>query len=100
MWIVTKEALAGIVRTFMPYVWAWLLSVVGGIDWLADLLPSVPPEGLILIVGTVLYAGIRWAAEKWGWIGYFLVINQKPEYPALAQPTVGAHEASSELPPI
>lgn len=111
MWIVSKEALAAIVRRGMPGVYAWLIVQLGGIEWLSDKIVFLPDElttaqimALSGAIATIIYAAIRWAAEKWGWLGYLLVVNQKPHYPALennAPAMVGAHEASSEeLPPI
>lgn len=87
-WIVSKEAIVGIVRTAMAYIWVWLLTAVPFIDsWLQDtgLVDEVEgfiQVGFIPVVGTLLYSVIRWLAEnpKFQWLGYLLVFNSKPEY--------------------
>jgi hypothetical protein len=86
MWIVTKEAVTAIVRTFVPYVYAALLGQVPFINdflvdnnW-ADEMQGFVSGGFVVIVGTVVYAAIRAAAEKWPQLGYLLVINKAPAY--------------------
>ena len=86
MWIVTKEALTGIVRTVMPYIYAALLGQLPFInDWLvandwADAVQGFVSGAFVVVVGTVIYGAIRWAAEKWPWIGNLLVVNKAPDY--------------------
>lgn len=93
MWIVTKEALVGVVRTAMAYVWVWLVSLFPGVQsWLEsqglyDSLENFVSGGFVLFVGTLLYALIRWGAEKWPKIGYLLIFNTKPEYAPAEPPT-------------
>lgn len=87
-WIVTKEALVGVVRTAMAYIWVYLFSTFPGAQsWLEsqglyESLEGFVSGGFVLFVGTLLYAGIRWAAEnpRLEWIGYLLVFNDKPSY--------------------
>ena len=95
MWIVTKEAIIGVTRTAMGYIWAWLLTVLAGWSWLMELtifgwpagdailgwINGVDPVAFALVGGTIIYGAIRWLAEKWPWVGRFLVFNVKPEYP-------------------
>lgn len=85
MWIVTKEALIGITRTAVAYVYAWLLTSIPAVNdflFANDLVDEA--DGLIaiitVVIGTLLYSLIRWAAEKWPAVGYFLIFNVKPEY--------------------
>lgn len=89
MWLLTKEAVVAIVRTAMPYVWAWFLTFVATLDgltsnpvgaFLLDWINGVDPLAFAVIVGTVIYGAIRQLAEKFPWIGYFLVFNSKPSY--------------------
>ena len=89
MWIITKEAVIGIVRTAMPYVWAWLLALLTGWDWFMGLsvadwvlgwIDSFDPMAYVAVIGTAAYGAIRWAAERWSWVGYLLVFNRKPHY--------------------
>jgi membrane associated rhomboid family serine protease len=87
MWIVSKEAIAAIVRTIVPMIYGWLFTLLGGIDFLSSFIgfiPSEPTAGFVAAVSGavagVLYIAIRALAEKWSFIGYFLVINQAPHY--------------------
>jgi len=85
MWIVTKEAITALIRTFMGYAYAWLLTLTPGFGtWLTENGLTEQFDGAVgfitIILGVAIYGAIRWAAERWGWIGYFLVVNKKPEY--------------------
>jgi hypothetical protein len=87
MWIVSKEAITAIVRTVVPTVYGWLFTFLGGIDFLSTFIGFIPTEpsagfvaGVSGAVAGVLYVAIRTLAEKWSWVGYFLVINQAPHY--------------------
>lgn len=86
MWIVTKEAIISIVRTGVTYLYALLLIQFPAVNsWLdaasaGEGTSQFVTGAFVVIVGTGIYGGIRWAAEKWSWIGYLLVINQKPRY--------------------
>jgi len=88
MWIVTKEALIGVVRTGIMYVYALLLTNVPVIDsWLqdnglSDQVQNLVSGVVVVTLGTLLYAGVRWAAEKWPSLGYLFIFNTKPEYAA------------------
>jgi hypothetical protein len=87
-WIVTKEAVVGIVRTGMAYLWALLLAQVPFIQsflvdegWF-DAVDGFVSGGFVLLAGTVIYSLIRWLAEnpKFEFLGYLLVFNDKPTY--------------------
>lgn len=86
MWIISKEAVVGIVRTFVPYVYAALLGQLPFVndflvenDW-ADDVQGFVSGSFVIVVGTLVYAAIRTAAEKWPQAGLLLVFNTKPEY--------------------
>lgn len=107
MWIVTKEAIAAIVRTIVPTVYAWLFTALGGIAWLSSFIgfiPSEPTPGVTAAVAGavagVIYVAIRWLAEKFPFIGYFLVINHAPSYADLEPPAtdtlIGDRDAPSQ----
>lgn len=79
MWIFTKEAATGIVRTFMPFLWTSLLGLIPSLDtWVTN--AGLSKEAFIIIGGSVLYAAIRWIAEKVPAVGWLLVVNTKPTY--------------------
>ncbi len=80
MFLFSKENAVGLVRTFMPGVYSWLVFQLNGFDWLIDLLPSVAPEAWIVIVGGLIYQVIRVAAEKFPKAGWLLIFNTKPQY--------------------
>ena len=86
MWIVTKEAVVGIVRTGVTYAYATLLAKIPAVDsWLtdnglADGVKTFLETVFVVAVGTILYAVIRWAAEKWPNAGRLLIFNTKPSY--------------------
>ena len=77
MWLFTKEAAIGIIRTIVPGVYAWLLT-----QWptVTEVLPGIPPESLVVAIGAALYVTIRAVAEKLPAVGYLLIFNQKPTY--------------------
>lgn len=86
MWIVTKEALTGIVRTVVMYLYALLLVQLPWLnDWLtnegwADEANAFVSGSVVIALGTALYGGVRWAAEKWPQLGYLFIFNTKPSY--------------------
>lgn len=86
MWIVTKEALIGVVRTVVMYLYALLLSQLPWLnDWLvnegwADEVNNLVSGAFVVALGTALYAAVRWAAEKWPSLGYLFIFNTKPAY--------------------
>lgn len=79
MWIFTKEAAVGIVRTVMPFVYGWLIGLIPGVVSFAETL-GVTQEGLTVIVGGIVYTLIRAVAEKVPAVGYLLVFNKAPSY--------------------
>ncbi len=80
MFVFSKENAVGLVRTFMPGVYSWLVFQLNGFDWLVDLLPDVPTETWIVLIGGLIYQIIRAAAEKFPSVGYLLIFNTKPSY--------------------
>ena len=86
MWIVTKEALIGIVRTVVMYVYALLLAQLPWLnEWLvnegwADEANQLVSGAFVVALGTALYAAVRWAAERWPALGYLFIFNTKPAY--------------------
>ena len=86
MWIVTKEALIGVVRTVVMYVYALLLTRIPVVnEWLinegwADEVQNFVSGSVVVLLGTALYAAVRWAAEKWPQLGYLFIFNTKPAY--------------------
>lgn len=83
MYLFTKENAVGLVRTFIAYVYAWLLVQIPGLqDWLADLglNEEAVATGAAVVIGTLLYQAIRWGAEKFPKLGYLLIFNDKPKY--------------------
>jgi hypothetical protein len=79
MWLFTKEAVIGIVRTGVTYAYALLIEAIPAVeDFFAEV--GFSAELAIVAVGTALYMIIRAAAEKFPWIGHLLVFNQKPHY--------------------
>jgi hypothetical protein len=88
MWILTKEAVTGVVRTVMPYLYALLLGQLPFINsflvdngW-SEAAQGFVSGGFVLVVGTFVYGAIRWAAEKYPQLGVLLVFNTKPSYEA------------------
>ncbi len=86
MWVVSKEALIGVTRTAITYLYAFVLSQFPLVNsWLVDNGLSGETQAFIsgtfvVVVGTLLYTGIRAAAEKWPKVGFLLVFNTKPTY--------------------
>lgn len=79
MWLFTKEAAVGIVRTVMPFVWGWAVTQFPAVvDFAAGL--GITQEGATVILGGVIYSLIRAIAEKIPQVGYLLVFNKKPAY--------------------
>lgn len=78
-WLFTREAAIGIVRTVMPFVYAWLLSLA---PFVADFFDrfNITAEGLTLVVGSVIYVAIRTLAQKVPAIGKLLIFDQAPSY--------------------
>ncbi len=79
MFVFTKENAYGVVRTFVPYFYAWLIGLA---PWVQEMMTDigVSQEGFIVICGTVVYQLIRAVAEKVPWVGSFLIYNKKPDY--------------------
>jgi len=88
MWIVTKEAVVGIVRTGVMYLYALLIANFPIVNsWLTENGLSDEVQGFVsgafvVTVGTLAYAAVRWGAEKWPNVGYLFVFNTKPSYDA------------------
>lgn len=86
MWIVTREAVVGIVRTGVSYLYALLLSSVPFVNNLltetgtADEVGTFIEGSFVVIAGTIIYSVIRWVAEKFPAVGFLLVFNTKPTY--------------------
>ena len=79
MFLFTKENAVGLVRTGVVYLYSWLITLVPQVgEVLND--AGVNEELFVLIAGTLLYQLIRWGAEKWSWLGSFLIFNKKPDY--------------------
>ena len=75
----SEENAIAVVRTVATYAYAWIATNLPGVtDLLMDI--NLDPAGFIVIAGTALYQAVRVLAEKWSWVGYVLIINQKPEY--------------------
>jgi len=97
MWLFTKEAAIGIVRTVMPFVYGWLIGFIPGVVTWAESF-GLSQEGLTVIAGGLVYTGIRALAEKVPQVGYFLIFNTRPDYsaaPGVGVPAPPAH--SGEL---
>ena len=94
MWLFTKEAAIGIVRTVMPFVWGWLVGQIPQVVTFAEAV-NVTQEGLTVIVGGVVYTLIRQLAEKIPQVGYLLVFNTRPDY----SEAVGVGEPAPTDPP-
>lgn len=92
MWLFTKEAAVGIVRTVMPFVWGFLVAKIPGVLAFVESI-GLTEESLIVVGGGVLYTLIRAVAEKIPAVGYLLVFNTKPEYD-LPEPTGDAGAVS------
>ncbi len=75
----TKENATGVVRTVVTFLYAWIATNLPGVSDLLDDI-GLDDASFTLLAGGLLYQAIRMAAEKWGWVGYALIINQKPEY--------------------
>ena len=80
MWLFTREAAIGIVRTVMPFAWTWAATNIPGVVSFAEGTLNLTLEGFVLIAGGVLYTLIRWFAEKFPKVGYLLVVNKAPTY--------------------
>ena len=80
MWLFTREAAIGIVRTVMPFAWTWAATNIPGVVSFAEGTLNLTLEGFVLIAGGVLYTLIRWFAEKFPKVGYLLVFNKAPTY--------------------
>lgn len=94
MWLFTKEAAIGIVRTVMPFIYGWLVTQIPGIvSWAEGF--GITQEGLTVIAGGFVYTAIRALAEKIPQIGYLLVFNTRPDYSA----AVGVEEPAPTDPP-
>lgn len=94
MWLFTKEAAIGIVRTVMPFIYGWLVSMIPGVVTWAEGF-GITQEGLTVIVGGLVYTLIRQIAEKIPQVGYFLIFNTRPDYSA----AVGVGEPEPTDPP-
>lgn len=79
----TKENAYALVRTAATFVYGWLLTLA---PWVEDVINDIgiSPEFFVLLFGAVLYQLVRVVAEKVPWVGYFLVINKKPDYDVAA----------------
>jgi hypothetical protein len=80
MFILTKEGITAIVRTLMGYVYGFLLTTF------AFDLPAETETALTVLFGTGVYMLIRELAEKWPWVGNFLVVNKAPHYEEPTEP--------------
>lgn len=74
MFTLTKEGITAAVRTLMGYVYGFLLSTF------AFDLPAETEAALTVLVGTLVYMGIRELAERLPWVGYLLIVNKAPSY--------------------
>lgn len=79
MWLFTKEAAIGITRTVMPFIYGWLVGLIPSVVGFAESV-GLSQEGLTVIIGGLVYTGIRALAEKIPQIGYLLVFNTRPDY--------------------
>lgn len=79
MFLFTKENAIALVRTVMPFIYAWLLGLAPWMQGLMETL-NLTQEGFIVVIGTVVYQLIRWLAEHYPWVGYLLIVNKKPDY--------------------
>lgn len=107
MFLFTKENSIALVRTVITFVYGWLLTQFPAVqEWIMSqewLDANTAIATFVVVVGGLIYQVIRVLAEKWGWVGYFLIFNEKPAYASTtstAPAVTGAHEASGELPPI
>lgn len=71
----SKDNIISLVRTAMAYFWAFLLS-----KFAIEVSPELQ-AAFVLLIGTGIYQVIRVGAERWGWLGWLLGFNTKPEYP-------------------
>jgi hypothetical protein len=79
MFLFTKENATGLVRTVVTFAYAWAATNIPAVsDWLEGV--GLDAASFTLIAGGLVYQAIRLAAEKWGWLGYLLIFNQKPSY--------------------
>jgi hypothetical protein len=79
MYLFTKENAYALVRTVATFVYAWAATSFPAVsDWVVSI--GMDQGTFVLLVGGLLYQGIRLAAEKFGWLGYLLIFNTKPEY--------------------
>ena len=76
-WIVPREAVTGVTRTGVAYLYALLLVQIPAVE---QLLGDGSLELFVVAAGTAIYTGVRWAAERWPVVGYLLVFNTKPDY--------------------
>jgi hypothetical protein len=83
MFLLTKENATGVTRTVVTFLYAWAATNIPAIgDWLDTV--GLDAASFTLVAGGVVYQLIRAGAERWGWLGYLLVFNTKPDY---VQPT-------------
>lgn len=75
----TRENAVGLVRTVATFIYAWAASNIPAVEtFITD--AGLDAATFTLLAGGLLYQAIRWAAERWGWLGYLLVFNTKPAY--------------------
>ena len=87
---ITNRNVIAVTRTAIAYVWVYLmgraldLEFVANTPWVGDLLADLGTYvtgEFVVVAGTVLYAAIFAASERWSWIGWFLVFqNKTPTY--------------------
>lgn len=79
MWLWSKEAATGIVRTVMPFAWTWAATNLAVVTDFAETV-GITQEGFVLIAGGLFYTLIRVVAEKVPQVGWLLGVNRKPAY--------------------
>ena len=88
---ITNRNVIAVTRTAIAYVWVYLMGLaldlefVANTPWIGDLLSDlgtyVTGDAFVIVAGTVLYAAIFAASERWSWIGWFLIFkNKTPTY--------------------
>lgn len=96
-----SSAVIALVRTAVPYVVGWALSLpaapaveaalgVSATDARAELTGA-----LVTAAGTAYYAGARWLERRWPAAGWLLGIAARPTYPELAGRSPAALEVSA-----
>ena len=74
----TKDLGRSVVRTIVPYLTVWVVAKLAEYGINAD---STEVSGqLTIVLGSVWYAVVRFAEERWPKAGYLLGIAAKPEY--------------------